>query len=535
MSIKLKANSDGTSELLNNADLVLRFGSDNYPYDKDGERLGISELADSDGSEKVGFLQAGVGATARTVQAKLRDVVSVKDFGAVGDGVTDDTAAIQAAIDYVFSKGGGVVKIPAGEYALGSSSLNETYDNYGAALPASRACIVARSGVFIEGDGVGVTKLLPKTADLICFFVVSPEFGGISSLTIDGRWSGVGTGHGILSVNTSSTEGLYLRNYSICNLFIENVGSFGIGIENGDIENVSLNNIRIRNTGADGIDFKNRGPNVDSKAIYISNIFVDTFGQRSNLTGQAGVDIRGVANLVNVQVVNVGRADNDQQVGIRFRTAAATDPVEEWAENSSITNFFVSAVDAITTGTIGLLCGSSYVSISNGIVENCAIGVQVAGNTTAAADYVSACAVIARGSSDKGFYTSPTSKYIKFTGCIAYSCTVGFRLESTYSSLIGCSATVSTTQLSIGSTAVTTLQQEGCNFNEDFLSSEFITAGRVHLVARGVSTNIDVAISPKGTGKIRYGTHVASSDTPVTGYIEIKDASGVTRRLAVIS
>jgi hypothetical protein len=55
---------------------------------------------------------AGVGAVATTVQAKLREAVSVKDFGAVGDGVTDDYAAFQAAIN-ALPVSGGTITIPA--------------------------------------------------------------------------------------------------------------------------------------------------------------------------------------------------------------------------------------------------------------------------------------------------------------------------------------------------------------------------------------------------------------------------------------
>jgi hypothetical protein len=74
-----------------------------------------ASLAASSGSSLVGFIQAGASAVATTVQAKLRETISVKDFGAVGNDATDDTVSIQAAINYANTIGGDVY-FPPGVY-----------------------------------------------------------------------------------------------------------------------------------------------------------------------------------------------------------------------------------------------------------------------------------------------------------------------------------------------------------------------------------------------------------------------------------
>lgn len=114
-----------------------------------------TEFAATSGSSLVGFLQSGSGAAARTVQAKLRDMVSVKDFGAVGDGVADDTAAISAAIAYAKSVAfqEKEIQFPAGVYNV--TKIDFTGVNFCTFRAMGTVQIVGKgTGTFVLGcDG----------------------------------------------------------------------------------------------------------------------------------------------------------------------------------------------------------------------------------------------------------------------------------------------------------------------------------------------------------------------------------------------
>ncbi len=83
----------------------------------------LDTLATSGGSNLIGFIQSGTGADATTVQTKLQQTLSVKDFGAVGNGSADDTLAIQDALN---AGSGRTVYFPAGTYRVSSTLVVKT-------------------------------------------------------------------------------------------------------------------------------------------------------------------------------------------------------------------------------------------------------------------------------------------------------------------------------------------------------------------------------------------------------------------------
>jgi hypothetical protein len=107
MSANIKASVDGTQAIIGVGGV---------------DQMTVSNAGVVTANSFVGLNGSSVTATgsttARTLANRFADVVNVKDFGAVGDGVTDDTAAIQAAIDSLVS--GGTVLLPAGSYKVTS-------------------------------------------------------------------------------------------------------------------------------------------------------------------------------------------------------------------------------------------------------------------------------------------------------------------------------------------------------------------------------------------------------------------------------
>lgn len=124
-----------------------------------------NELVAPGGSALVSYLPAGAGAVVTTVQTKLRENASVKDFGAVGDGVTDDTVAINLAIAAINASQIRGLFFPAGTYLI-SSALDaftaSAWAVYGSGIETTRLLMSASAGTNGTFFTVGTATIRPS-------------------------------------------------------------------------------------------------------------------------------------------------------------------------------------------------------------------------------------------------------------------------------------------------------------------------------------------------------------------------------------
>jgi hypothetical protein len=167
--------------------------------------------APSGNSAGISHIASGLGAVATTVQTKLRESVSVRDFGAVGDGIVDDTAAIQAAFDAIssfstltFAKGG-IYKTTA-ELVMPQATYNVTIQGNGAVIRAMHN----GNGLVLNALNENYSRF--KVYDLI---IQGPNVSFPSDATLAGTSTGAGL---VLGFNNTSNfpVACYLSSFINC-------------------------------------------------------------------------------------------------------------------------------------------------------------------------------------------------------------------------------------------------------------------------------------------------------------------------------
>lgn len=291
-------------------------------------------------------------------------IFNVKDYGAIGDGVADDTAAIQAAINAASAAGGGQVYAPEGTYIVSAGE------------EPSDGCLMLKSNVYLYGDGMGLTNIkVADGSDTKITGVIRSAYGeethdfGISNLTIDGnRDNTTGKIDGWFNGFIPGQEG-HDSNVTLDGVEIKDCSGYGFDPHEQTINMVIKNSVSHGN-GLDGFvaDFL-----VDS--VFENNIAYDNdrhgfnivtssheFTMTNNVSygnGSTGIVIqRGSENIASPYnvIITGGEVYDNGAEGILVKLS------------SEVT---VSGVDIHDNGSAGVrIYGSSNVTVENNTLTN---------------------------------------------------------------------------------------------------------------------------------------------------------------------
>ena len=358
------------------------------------------------GDALVGFKQsntAGVlaNAVARTVHQKFQSYVDVKDFGALGNGVQDDTVYIQNALNSVSATNGGRILIPDGVFNISNplSIKSNTVIEFVGKVKVTAMPIGGYETAFVTdpvtpanniqfiNPQIDCNNIVPTSGIMIRYGATNVRvYGGhirncansntvpggrgfnieggtgtqnitISGTNVTGCWNGVSFAGGAAQANSNVS----ISNLTIseCQIAVSLFGNTAGYPHTGEFMQAVFSNISIRNCGhlttfatQAGVIVSDRGSNVLFSDIYI-------FNDSSN--GAVGSLWRGDANNISMSNVTI---EGDLTVALFDFSSYAESNSYPLAANSSLDSRFINVKNIGTIPDIIVvpIVGASYLT-----------------------------------------------------------------------------------------------------------------------------------------------------------------------------
>jgi hypothetical protein len=504
----------------------------------------LDDLLAPSGSNSVGYLPAGTGAVATTVQTKLRESVSVKDFGAVGDGVTNDTTAVTAASAYPKTY------VPAGTYDttfVNYTTVPGSWWGVGQIADASNRKLApwyANANAAPASTGNRDSLLTAFNGDLSrCQFAVGHNISGAATLTqpttgyvytpeVYPHYTYLNNTSG-WNQSTSGNDGrtqacayfTRIDNYGQGDCVAYNASAFVSGTRSGSTNFLANPAAGLFSgqvsAGSDGV-YLNPYETIlsdngyDVAAVGIVNNFV-----RTNATGAKSVFWHGY------RAQNQGTATCDAVISATGLWVTGLDlAMSDFGANKGAVS--LKANDRVYFNSTAGASGSL----------NAGIRTTVFGTSWMAFDSVSGEMQLANGSATQ-FAVSSTASAVNYFQALGGAAGGSPQFRAT-----GSDTNISVGYLTKGtgfhffySNVAAPAVQFAINGNQTSAVNYLTVRGAVagtspQMTATGSDTNIDLSLITKGTGVVQYGTYTAGV-VAQAGYITIKDAGGTTRRLLV--
>jgi len=275
--------------------------------------------------------------TTQTVKVTHPVSMDVRSFLAKGDGVTKDTAAFQAALDYCETKGGGTVDVPPGIYLIGSIVIhpNTTLRLEGRANLVGSPNIadypleqVRWEGEFRQGHRALISS---DHADNVSITGSGAIFGPPINLSVLRNPRGPaliemanGTnvtlnGFSTLYEHLWSIHLLFCRDVTVRNLLIRTIVTNGDGIDVDSCDGVTIEGCDI-NTGDDAISLKSgRGLAAMQLGRPTQNVVIRNCTLASSLDAGLGIGTEMSGGIRNVRLENCTLSGHQNGIFIKSR------------------------------------------------------------------------------------------------------------------------------------------------------------------------------------------------------------------------